>query len=55
MQKPKSISILPIPLRGEVHPGDALGFKILEALKAQKLNVKSGDILFVKHKIVSKA
>lgn len=46
-----------IPIRGmaEVLPGDSVADAILGALRQQKLKLLSGDILVVKHKIVSKA
>jgi coenzyme F420-0:L-glutamate ligase / coenzyme F420-1:gamma-L-glutamate ligase len=49
------IRIIPVPLPGEVRPGDNLVEKLAAALKHQNLELKSGDILVVKHKIVSKA
>lgn len=46
-----------IPIRGmaEILPGDSVADAILGALRQQKLKLLSGDILVVKHKIVSKA
>jgi coenzyme F420-0:L-glutamate ligase/coenzyme F420-1:gamma-L-glutamate ligase len=44
------LRLIPIPLADEIHPGDSLPDKLLEAVTLQ-----SGDILVVKHKIVSKA
>ena len=49
------IRIIPVPLAGEVLPGDDLAEKLAAALKHQKLKLQSGDIVVVKHKIVSKA
>jgi coenzyme F420-0:L-glutamate ligase / coenzyme F420-1:gamma-L-glutamate ligase len=49
------ISIIPVPLEGEVVPGDDLVEKLRLALRHQKLSLRNGDILVVKHKIVSKA
>src|ERR1700722_11845117 len=51
----RGISILPIFLKGEVRVGDSLPEKLARAIRLQKLALKSGDILVVKHKIVSKA
>ena len=42
-------------MAGEVCPGDVLADKLLEALRRRRLRFQSGDILVVKHKIVSKA
>ena len=50
-----SISIIPVPLQGAVRPGDDLVEKLGGALQHQKLALRNGDILIVKHKIVSKA
>jgi len=47
------IRIIPLPIAGEVRPGDSLIRLLLESLKHQKLC--PGDILIIKHKIVSKA
>lgn len=49
------IRIIPVPLTGEVKTGDDLAEKLADALKHQKLKLQSGDILVVKHKIVSKS
>ena len=49
------ISVIPIPLPGEILPGDDLAEKLRLALRHQKLSLKAGDILVIKHKIVSKA
>jgi coenzyme F420-0:L-glutamate ligase/coenzyme F420-1:gamma-L-glutamate ligase len=49
------LRLIPIPFADEVHPGDALADKLLEALRPRRLRFQSGDILVVKHKIVSKS
>jgi len=49
------ITLIPIPLEDEVRPGDSVAEKLLSAMKHPKRRLKSGDILVVKHKIVSKA
>ena len=51
----EEIRVNPLPLSGEIRPGDSLSAKILVALRRRKLALKPGDILIVKHKIVSKA
>ena len=51
----REIRVIPVPLLGEILPGDDLAKKLEAALKHQKLKLQSGDILVVKHKIVSKA
>jgi len=57
-QPPQSLDqlhLIPIPLADEIQPGDSLANKLLEALRGRRLKFQSGDILVVKHKIVSKA
>jgi coenzyme F420-0:L-glutamate ligase / coenzyme F420-1:gamma-L-glutamate ligase len=49
------LRILPLPLAGEVQPYASVTEKLLEAMKHHKLALQPGDILIVKHKIVSKA
>jgi coenzyme F420-0:L-glutamate ligase / coenzyme F420-1:gamma-L-glutamate ligase len=49
------IRVIPVPLAGEILPGDDLAEKLASALKHQKVKLQSGDIVVVKHKIVSKA
>jgi len=51
----RDLRLIPIPLADEIHPGDSLADKLLEALRRLRLCFQSGDILIVKHKIVSKA
>jgi coenzyme F420-0:L-glutamate ligase/coenzyme F420-1:gamma-L-glutamate ligase len=51
----RELRIIPILLADEIHPGDSLTDKLLQALKHPKLSLRAGDILVVKHKIVSKA
>jgi coenzyme F420-0:L-glutamate ligase/coenzyme F420-1:gamma-L-glutamate ligase len=47
------LRVIPLPLKAEVQPGDSVRRLLLGALKDQKL--RRGDILVIKHKIVSKA
>lgn len=49
------LRIVPIPVDGEVVVTDSIAEKILQALRQLKLGFETGDILIVKHKIVSKA
>lgn len=51
--RPPDIRVIPLFLESEVRPGDSVSELLLGALKSQKL--QTGDILIVKHKIVSKA
>ncbi len=50
-----ALRAIPIAGMGEVLPGDSVVDAILGAFRRQKLKLLPGDILVVKHKIVSKA
>jgi coenzyme F420-0:L-glutamate ligase/coenzyme F420-1:gamma-L-glutamate ligase len=47
--------LIPILVADEIRPGDALADKLLESLRRGRVRLQSGDILIVKHKIVSKS
>jgi len=49
------IRIIPIRLRGEIRPGDSIADKLLESMRPRDLRFASGDILVVKHKVISKS
>ena len=49
------IRLIPIPVAGEVLPGDSIAEKLLTSLRRRRQSFQHGDILVVKHKIVSKA
>src|SRR5579864_8000729 len=49
------LRLIPIPVAGEIYPGDLLAEKLAESLRKRRVRLISGDILVVKHKIVSKA
>jgi coenzyme F420-0:L-glutamate ligase/coenzyme F420-1:gamma-L-glutamate ligase len=51
----QELRVIPVPLAGEVRPGDSLTDKLLHALKRNRVSLANGDILVVKHKVVSKA
>ena len=51
----QELRIIPIPLGDEIKAGDSVADKILNGMKDQNLVFVAGDILVVKHKIVSKA
>ncbi len=51
----RELRIIPISLADEIRPGDSLPEKLIQALKHLNLSLQEGDILIVKHKIVSKA
>jgi len=50
-----NLHVIGILLAGEVGFGDSLADKLLQAVRKHKLAFEPGDILVVKHKIVSKA
>jgi coenzyme F420-0:L-glutamate ligase / coenzyme F420-1:gamma-L-glutamate ligase len=49
------VRIIPLAVRGEVRAGESLSAKLLTAARRVGLRFQEGDILVVKHKIVSKA
>jgi coenzyme F420-0:L-glutamate ligase/coenzyme F420-1:gamma-L-glutamate ligase len=51
----RDLRIIAIPVTDEIQPGDSLTDKLLQSLGQSKLAFQPGDILVVKHKIVSKA
>jgi coenzyme F420-0:L-glutamate ligase/coenzyme F420-1:gamma-L-glutamate ligase len=55
LDSPPEMHLIPIPLADEIIPGDSLAEKLMQALRQYKLAFVPGDILVVKHKIVSKA
>jgi coenzyme F420-0:L-glutamate ligase/coenzyme F420-1:gamma-L-glutamate ligase len=50
-----ALHVIPISLGVEISPGDSITDKLLHSLRIRKLAFEPGDILVVKHKIVSKA
>jgi coenzyme F420-0:L-glutamate ligase / coenzyme F420-1:gamma-L-glutamate ligase len=53
--KPAEIRILPIAVAGDVVPGQSLAAILLAAVRRGGTQFHRGDILVVKHKVVSKA
>ena len=49
------VRILPITVSGEIRAGESLGARLLAAARSLGLRFQDGDILVVKHKVVSKA
>ena len=49
------LRIFPVPVADEIRPGDSVADKLLQAMRHLKLSPRAGDILIIKHKIVSKA
>jgi coenzyme F420-0:L-glutamate ligase/coenzyme F420-1:gamma-L-glutamate ligase len=54
-QGTSEVRLIPIPMAGEIRPGDSLADKLLESMQKRRLRFHSGDILVVKHKVVSKS
>jgi coenzyme F420-0:L-glutamate ligase / coenzyme F420-1:gamma-L-glutamate ligase len=52
---PPEIHLIPIPLAEDIQPGDSLPEKLTASMQQRKIAFTPGDILVVKHKIVSKA
>lgn len=48
------LRVMPVRFSNEIRSGDALIEQLLGALKRQRRSLKRGDVLIVKHKIVSK-
>src|ERR1700757_4590797 len=51
----QDIQLIPIPLEDEIVSGDAVEEKLRRSLRRHRLRFQSGDILVIKHKIISKA
>ncbi len=49
------IRLIPILVQDEIHSGDSVAHKLLESLRKKRKRLQPGDILVVKHKVVSKA
>ena len=51
----REIRLTPVPLAGEIVPGDSIADHLINAMRALRIRFESGDVLVVKHKIVSKS
>jgi coenzyme F420-0:L-glutamate ligase / coenzyme F420-1:gamma-L-glutamate ligase len=49
------VRLIPLHLADEIAPGDDLVEKLRAALRHQKTRLRDGDVLVIKHKIVSKS
>jgi coenzyme F420-0:L-glutamate ligase/coenzyme F420-1:gamma-L-glutamate ligase len=54
-ERVREIRIIPIAVRGEIRAGESLSASLLTAARSLGLRFQEGDILVVKHKIVSKS
>jgi coenzyme F420-0:L-glutamate ligase/coenzyme F420-1:gamma-L-glutamate ligase len=52
---PKQVHLIPISFADDIKPGDTLVEKLLQSMRQHALAFEPGDILVVKHKIVSKS
>ena len=55
MKENREIRLIPIKLAEELVPGASIADALLAAMRRARQSLQSGDILVVKHKIVSKA
>jgi coenzyme F420-0:L-glutamate ligase/coenzyme F420-1:gamma-L-glutamate ligase len=55
MASPQPVTLIPVELLEDVVRGDSLTDKLGSALRHQRMKLQTGDVLVVKHKIVSKA
>ncbi len=55
MARLPEIRLIPVAVSDEILPGDDLVEKLRAVLQHQKLSLTSGDILVIKHKVISKA
>jgi len=51
----QELRIIPVPVAAEIRPEDSLAHILLNALRQCRLALRKGDVLVVKHKIVSKS
>ena len=49
------LRLIPIAVADEIQPGDSLADKLVASMRRHRIQLQSGDILVVKHKIVSKS
>jgi len=49
------VRLIPIMVAGEIVPGSSIADELVDALRRGRRHLRAGDILVVKHKIVSKA
>src|ERR1700758_4411971 len=51
----REIRLIPIPVASEIFPGDSIADHLINAMRGLRLRFVPGDILVIKHKIVSKS
>lgn len=55
MPRTAELRIIPVRCAAEIKPGDSIPGTLLEALKSCRQKLCAGDILVIKHKIISKS
>ena len=51
----REIRLIAVPFAGEILPGDSIADRLIGAMRALRIRFQLGDVLVVKHKIVSKS
>lgn len=51
----REVRLIPIPFAGAIVPGDSISDHLIQSMRTLRLRVEPGDILVVKHKIISKS
>ncbi len=51
----RELRVISVPFPDEIKPRDSIFEKLLTALRRAKLSLRAGDVLVIKHKIISKA
>lgn len=51
----REVRLIPIPVQEDIRQGDSIADVLLQSMRRRRLKFQPGDILVVKHKIVSKA
>jgi len=54
-KKVVEVRLIPIRFADDIIPGDSIADKLLDAMRRNRQRFQAGDILIVKHKIISKA
>jgi coenzyme F420-0:L-glutamate ligase / coenzyme F420-1:gamma-L-glutamate ligase len=54
-RSPGEVRIIPITVGGEIRPGESLSARLISAARGLRVRFQNGDIVVVKHKVVSKA
>ena len=49
------VRLIPILVPGDIQPGDSIADMLLQSMAKRRVKFEAGDILVVKHKIISKA